>query len=230
MPVSKSDQVVNTLGQRIVACHYKSKLPSETKLCQEFDVSRNVIREALRTLGAKNLIEIQPYKGTYVSPNSHWNFFDTDVLQWVLNDSESISLLVSLNEIRSAFEPHICRWAARSATSHDLADIENALTEMVANTNNRQVFAHADVMFHSAILRSTHNLVLQHLLQPLNLLLYTLLSKFWNPASDQINELINEHYNLLYAIRHQDEAAADKAITILIAMSNKFLQRQVTNS
>ncbi len=63
-------------------------LPAEADLCEEFATSRNIIREVFRSLEAKRLIEMKRYRGAFVAPRSQWNFLDSDVLQWALEQDE----------------------------------------------------------------------------------------------------------------------------------------------
>ncbi|MFH4346967.1 D-galactonate utilization transcriptional regulator DgoR, partial [Acinetobacter baumannii] len=90
----------------------------------EFATSRNIIREVFRSLEAKRLIEMKRYRGAFVAPRSQWNFLDSDVLQWALEQDEDPGLIAAMSEVRNLVEPAIARWAAERATSSDLAQIE----------------------------------------------------------------------------------------------------------
>ena len=88
MTLNKTDRIVITLGKQIVHGKYVpgSPLPAEAELCEEFATSRNIIREVFRSLMAKRLIEMKRYRGAFVAPRNQWNYLDTDVLQWVLEN------------------------------------------------------------------------------------------------------------------------------------------------
>lgn len=135
MTLNKTDRIVITLGKQIVSGKYVpgSALPAEADLCEEFATSRNIIREVFRSLMAKRLIEMKRYRGAFVTPRNQWNYLDTDVLQWVLESDYDPRLISAMSEVRNLVEPAIARWAAERATSSDLAQIEDALNDMIAN-------------------------------------------------------------------------------------------------
>ncbi len=135
MTLNKTDRIVITLGKQIVSGKYVpgSALPAEAELCEEFETSRNIIREVFRSLMAKRLIEMKRYRGAFVAPRNQWNYLDTEVLQWVLENDYDPRLISAMSEVRNLVEPAIARWAAERATSSDLAEIESALNDMIAN-------------------------------------------------------------------------------------------------
>ncbi|HBJ3114613.1 D-galactonate utilization transcriptional regulator DgoR, partial [Salmonella enterica subsp. enterica serovar Rissen] len=165
MTLNKTDRIVITLGKQIVSGKYVpgSALPAEADLCEEFETSRNIIREVFRSLMAKRLIEMKRYRGAFIAPRNQWNYLDTDVLQWVLENDYDPRLISAMSEIRNLVEPAIARWAAERATSSDLAEIESALNDMIANNQDREAFNEADIRYHEAVLQSVHNPVLQQL-------------------------------------------------------------------
>lgn len=112
---------------------------------------------------AKRLIEMKRYRGAFIAPRNQWNYLDTDVLQWVLENDYDPRLISAMSEIRNPVEPAIARWAAERATSSDLAEIESALNDMIANNRDREAFNEADIRYHEAVLQSVHNPVLQQL-------------------------------------------------------------------
>ncbi|EGU94743.1 TPA: D-galactonate utilization transcriptional regulator DgoR, partial [Escherichia coli] len=114
MTLNKTDRIVITLGKQIVHGKYVpgSPLPAEAELCEEFATSRNIIREVFRSLMAKRLIEMKRYRGAFVAPRNQWNYLDTDVLQWVLENDYDPRLISAMSEVRNLVEPAIARWAA----------------------------------------------------------------------------------------------------------------------
>lgn len=163
--LSKTDRIILEIGQQIVSGKYApgSALPAETELCEEFQTSRNIIREVLRSLMSKRLVEIKRYRGAFVALRNQWNYLDTDVLQWSLANEYDPRLIPAMSEVRNLVEPVIARWAAERATSSELAVIEKALNDMIADHQNRDAFNEADIRFHEAVLASVHNPMLQQL-------------------------------------------------------------------
>ena len=181
MNLTKTDRLMVTLGRQIVSGKYLpgAALPAEADLCEEFATSRNIIREVFRSLEAKRLIEMKRYRGAFVAPRSQWNFLDSDVLQWALEQDEDPGLIAAMSEVRNLVEPAIARWAAERATSSDLAQIEAALNDMIANNQQRDAFNEADIRYHEAVLQSVHNPVLQQLSVAISSLQRAVFERTW---------------------------------------------------
>ena len=100
--------VLWALGLAIVSGTYAEGaiLPSDSELLERFGVSRTVLREALKTLAAKGLIEARARIGTRVLPRNRWNLFDADVLAWFFELGPEVSFLRSLAEVRIGMAEH----------------------------------------------------------------------------------------------------------------------------
>ena len=83
------------------------------------DVSRTVVREALRVLATKGVIEARPKRGTIVLAPERWNMLDPEMLAWRLRRPDA-GWLASLDEVRQIVEPAAARIAARRRTGDDL--------------------------------------------------------------------------------------------------------------
>ena len=77
-------RVADVLGMAILRGDYPTGtvLPSEMQLCEDLGISRTALREALRGLIAKGLLESRPKRGTLVRDQIHWNHLDPDLLRW----------------------------------------------------------------------------------------------------------------------------------------------------
>ncbi|HCB0726533.1 TPA: D-galactonate utilization transcriptional regulator DgoR [Klebsiella variicola subsp. variicola] len=225
MNLTKTDRLMVTLGRQIVSGKYLpgAALPAEADLCEEFATSRNIIREVFRSLEAKRLIEMKRYRGAFVAPRSQWNFLDSDVLQWALEQDEDPGLIAAMSEVRNLVEPAIARWAAERATSSDLAQIEAALNDMIANNQQRDAFNEADIRYHEAVLASVHNPVLQQLSVAISSLQRAIFERTWMGDEANMPQTLQEHKALFDAIRHQDSNAAEQAALTMIASSTRRL-------
>ncbi len=96
------------LGTAILRGDYapESILPREAELMGTLGVSRTVLREALRTLTSKGLIESRPRVGTRVRPKHAWNLLDVDVLDWYSRVAEPMQFALKLQEMREMIEPY----------------------------------------------------------------------------------------------------------------------------
>src|SRR4051812_9835263 len=151
-------QVADRVGVSIVRgdVGVGETLPSEMQLCEMIDVSRTVVREAIRTLTGKGLVEARAKSGTRVRPPEQWNQLDPDVLRWQLETSDVDSYLAKLFQLRCAVEPAAAALAAIEATAADVARIRLGCDGMAAAKTNED-FVVADIAFHQAIYFATRN-------------------------------------------------------------------------
>ena len=211
--MTKTDHLTRLFGKQIAQGEYApaSALPSETELCERFGVSRNMMREVIKVLSTKRLIDAQRHRGLFVMPREQWNFLDADVLEWTLEKGTDPELIQSLIEVRSLIEPTISRWAAERATALDLVAIEANHDEMAANQTNYQAFQEADIRFHKAILLATHNVVIQQLSDAVSALQRAIFDHTFLADSRHMALTMREHSDLLDAIRRKNPDAAELA-------------------
>ncbi len=151
-------QVCNDLGLDIVKGKYDSdmRLPTEALLSGSYEVSRSVMREAVKMLTAKGLITSRPRQGIKIQSNEHWNMFDSDVLSWTLNSRPSLEILREFTQLRIGIEPEAAALAAMHHRPEDIGVIEGALTRMkIAEMGDESLLA--DIDFHKAILQASQN-------------------------------------------------------------------------
>ncbi|UVO52450.1 FadR family transcriptional regulator [Sphingomonas sp. SUN019] len=150
--------MLDTLGRAIVTGRYEQRpFPTEAEIAKAHGVSRSVTREAVKMLTAKGLVSARPRQGTVVQPAGNWNLFDTDVLRWLLERKFSVELLRHFNQLRIAIEPEAAALAATFHTEADMAAIRAGLERMEAAEDGDGDPLDADIAFHVAILRASHN-------------------------------------------------------------------------
>jgi DNA-binding FadR family transcriptional regulator len=161
-----TQQIAQELGQRIVRGEYGpgDALPGEADLSAGLEVSRTVVREALKVLGAKGLIRSRPRVGPVVQPRRSWERLDSDILAWSLHGEQLKVFLDQLTEVRRIVEPDAARLAATRATSAELEHISTAFSAMEAAIANPAAFLEHDLAFHGAIIEAAHNDLLVGLL------------------------------------------------------------------
>ncbi len=159
MAPSLSTQVARELGRRIVAGNFKpdSLIDDEASLAERYQVSRLVIRDAVKILVSKGMLAVRRGIGTRIRPRNDWVLLDDDVLAWHLSAPPNEDFLRQLMDIRLAFEPKAARWAAQRATSEDLEKIGTAQTRMEEEKGAVEDFVIADALFHRSILVAAHN-------------------------------------------------------------------------
>lgn len=209
--------VANEIGVRIVTGRLPpgSVLPNEAALGAEFAVSRTVLREAMKVLGAKGLVEARPRTGTRVLPRNRWNLLDPDVLAWQVAGRSGRRFAEDLLEVRRIIEPAAAALAAERARPEDLAAIADAFRGMEKAGDDVKASIEPDIRFHTSILSATGN----DLLLPLGALIGTALAAHFRltalrPGAQ--GESLPWHWAVLDAIRCGDAAGASAAMRYLL--------------
>src|SRR5881398_2664775 len=153
-------RIVHAIGRRIVSGDLRpgDLLPAEPEL----GASRTVVREAIKVLAAKGLVESRPKTGTRVRRRDDWNLLDPDVLAWQQDGAVDDALLGKLTEVRRIIEPAAAELAAARADVRDVAAMEDAFQQMEETAQARagtdfEAFVQADMRFHLAILQACRN-------------------------------------------------------------------------
>ena len=139
------------------------RLPAERDLAERFQVSRTVIREAMRSLAARGLVEVRQGKGTTVSAPSVESL--KQPLALLLRTNERDLDHKKILEVRRTLEIEIAALAAERRTSSDLDALEHILEDRSSTKSSREEFVEWDVAFHSALARATHNELFSLLLE-----------------------------------------------------------------
>jgi DNA-binding FadR family transcriptional regulator len=157
-------QIVEQMGVRIVGGTYPPGTPLFSEhLEREFAVSKTVVREALKVLAAKGLVESRQKRGTVVRSRGSWNLLDTDVLRWQGGDQPDFGFLERLAEVREIVEPPAARLAAARRSPEDLEAMQTALDDMAASRHDPDAMVAADLRFHRALLDAAHNELLSRM-------------------------------------------------------------------
>jgi len=166
--------IADRLGRRIIRGDLQTDGTTliEQDIVSEFSASRNVVREAVKTLAGKNLVRSERRVGTIVQPPTEWNLLDPQVIQWMLTEEKTHDeLLRALSEMRLIFEPEAAALAAERATSRQVLRIFDCFEEMKRHANDPEKAIEYDVMFHVAVLDACGNPLLRSLNQSISLLL-----------------------------------------------------------
>lgn len=153
-------RVLESLGPAITAGDYPPGTILRTdELEQRFDVSRTVIREAIRVLESMQLVASRRRVGVTVRPTEEWNVYDPRVIGWRLAGRDRPRQLRSLTVLRSAVEPVAAGLAAQHATPEQCARLTEEAMGMVATSRGQQLDAYLvhDMAFHRVVLTSSGN-------------------------------------------------------------------------
>lgn len=216
-------QVVEGLGSRIVRGELKpgDPIPNEADLGREFRASRSVIREAVKSLAAKGLLESRTRTGIRVLPPGEWNLLDIDVLGWRYVAMEPRAFYRELFEIRRMIEPEAAALAAERATEEDVTAIEKAfavMSEVEANTATNEAIV-ADLDFHRSILVAARN----DLLLQMGKLIGVGLLVSYRLSPDQYTLFVGRHLDVLNAIRRRRPNSARRMMQRLLGETRTYL-------
>ncbi|WP_461037221.1 FadR/GntR family transcriptional regulator [Streptomyces mayteni] len=215
-------QVVHHLGARIVGGEFTEGDTLDVRaLGEQLDVSLTVMRESLKVLAGKGLIDARQKRGTFVRARSAWNLLDPDVIHWRTVGGDAERLLRDLADVRSIVEPAAARRAALRRTDADLAALDAALAAMARAQGDSAAAAEADAAFHRALLAATGN----ELLGRLDLLLEPGLRErdrlvHAHPAA---GDPVPSHRAVVDAVRDRNAARAESAMHDLLAKSTEDL-------
>ncbi|MDW6024199.1 FadR/GntR family transcriptional regulator [Mesorhizobium sp. BAC0120] len=215
---SVHDSVVKLLGSRILDGTYApgDTLPREDELGAMLGVSRTSVREAVKVLSAKGLVEAKRRVGVRVLQRDEWRMLDPIVLNWHPAIQKDRELIAGLIEARRIFEPAAAELAARRATAADLARIEEAYIAMeAAIPDDPDGVCQADLAFHSNVIAASHNVVLRGLI---GMLEAALKASFLvtNPLMEAQSRALFAHKEVAEAIRMRDTARAREAMNRLL--------------
>ncbi len=211
--------VAYELGTAILRGDYQpqSPLPREAELMERFGVSRTVLREALRTLTSKGLIESRPKVGTRVRTKDAWNLLDPDMLDWYSRVAPPLVFALRLQEMREMIEPYAAALAAGNLDVATRGNLARAHDAMVA-ARNVDEWVRADLEFHLCVLAACSN----ELLIPLGVLIERTLEaqlRLNAKRADVFNASLAEHTAVFDAIVARDAQAARRAMADLLGVT-----------
>jgi GntR family transcriptional regulator, transcriptional repressor for pyruvate dehydrogenase complex len=210
-PTKMYEQIAAQIEQRIVGgeLHSGDRLPTENELAEQFQASRTAVREAMKTLVQKGLVDMRPGRGTIViNATSQAMRHSLELLMQVEQDGESSKNLV---EVREMLEPEIAARAAIRMTEAHLTTMQEAVKTMDANLHNADAYIEADNTFHRVLAQGTQNILILALVDSIIDLLSEqrrlIFSVEGGPERGQLY-----HKRLLEALRRHDPQAAREAM------------------
>lgn len=192
------------------------KLPTEKELCASFAVSRTALREALRRLHARGLIQIHKGSGMYVSEIRIEDAINSLNLYYDLKfDSNLIAQII---EVRRLFEPEVARLAARNRTNEDLALLkENIRALERCDPDNTQLEVDTINKFHMNLAKATGNPIVIVSLEPIYSLLPRMRNLIYANVEGEKEYTLDAQRKICAAVeRRDDQAAYDETVKLLM--------------
>ena len=224
---SLNQEVAQFIARKIISgtLPAHASLQKEAELGYLLGVSRTVVREAVKVLVSKGLLSTRRKAGIEVNPKSDWNLFDPDILTWLFESPSEIhpELLISLTEVRLAFEPAVAKLVAQRVDNEQLAPIREAFLAM-QHAEDKDTYYEADLAFHAALFeacpndffRQLQNVVMALLRRSFQLQSRSLIDKGYG---------LSLHKKVLEAITRQDADQAEAVMRFLIYQARDELER-----
>lgn len=214
--------LVHHIGLQIVSGELEAGAPlPEEQLSRTFEVSRTVLREVIKVLAAKGLVESRPKTGTRVCPRSSWNLLDPDVIAWRIEAQPDRAFMKEIFGIRRLIETAAARFAAGRISDEELAELKRSYEQMADSTSDVEAYVAADLRFHSTIYRACGSELLAYMGEILRDAFRTIFVLTTELPGASVAAL-PLHRDVLEAIVARDPDAAEQAALVLIDRSAAF--------
>jgi len=206
------EQIAEQIEKRILDGELRSgdRLPTERELAEQFHVSRTAVREAMKILAQKGLVDMRPGRGTIVIDGAHEAMQDSIGLAMKLKLGE-VGGSDNLVEVREILETEIAALAAARATEKEIAAMREAVKVMDESLNDANAFIAADNNFHEALAQATQNTLILILVNSIvNLLSEQRKQIFETEGGPQRGQI--HHKRILESVINRDPDAARDAM------------------
>lgn len=215
-----AEQVANRIIHYILEKDLKpnDKLATENQLTESMGVGRSTIREAIKLLVSRNILEVRHGSGTFVADNVG---LTEDPLGFSF-EKDKQQLTKDLLAIRMMIEPPITALAARNATDEDIQKIEECHQKVEDLIRMGKPYIQEDILFHKAIAQASKNIVTPKLLPIINqaINLFTVRTGF-----KLTQETSETHRAMVEAIKEHDPVAAQDASTLHLIYNRNQLRK-----
>ncbi|MDD4589633.1 MAG: FadR/GntR family transcriptional regulator [Parabacteroides sp.] len=204
------------------------KLPSEKEMCASFSVSRTALREALRRLNARGLIEIKKGSGMCVSEINIEDAIKSLNLYYDLKFDTN--LIAQMIEMRLLFEPQIARLAARNRKDEDLFILHKNIIELEAcNPDNTQKEADYINCFHTNIAKATGNPMIVVSMEPIFSLLPRMRNFMYANIDGEKEYTVDAHKKIIAAIEVKNDKLAHDEMRALLRRNHDIYDKYFKN-
>lgn len=223
--------LTNELGMAIVGGELMNpdSFFTMTEISKTYQVSLNVVREAMKILYAKGLLTINPRNGVAPTHQEKWNLFDPDVLEWALSSNSARVFFLELEELRMAIEPAAAGLAAANFTNTgDINLILNALEKMKGSKSGTQELLDAENDFYLAILTTSKNpyfVGMNKCIKASNNLRFSLKKQ----SEENLHADINSYQEIFNAIASGDQLLAFKKTMLLARKFARLMKDFLSN-
>jgi DNA-binding FadR family transcriptional regulator len=227
------DLVIRQLATQIMESDQSGgslSFPNEAQLCRELGVSRSILRESMKVLADKGMIEMGPRVGTHARPRSEWRLLDPDILAWQTERCPSPQFLRELCEVRLAIEPSAAGFAALRATPEEIGAIGRSIDrrEALAQAGRLDEIIDLDLDFHTALIAASHNSLFQHLDKVIRHPFRAALG-FTSRLSAAVALGLEAHRSLIGSLQRRDPLAARKASEEIVGFAMLAIEEVIAS-
>lgn len=187
-------------------------LPTEAELCEELDVSRSSVREAIRTLSTLDIVDVRHGHGTYVGPMSLDPMVEALVFRGVLSPGGSLQSLREVVEVRLALDLSMAERVVAAAQVDAGGELDELVAEMVDKASRGERFLEADRLFHTKLFDAIGNRLVGQLVGAFWDVHTAVLPQLDIDQPDDIHQTAVAHGDMLAAVRAGDVDAYRAAV------------------
>ena len=222
--------IVQSLGKAIALGEHPQGEPlqAEALLCESFDASRTVLREAVKMLTAKGMLDARPRRGTIVLPESQWNLSDPDILNWMLERQGSLPIIAEFVDMRLALEPAAAGLAALKLNHASRDTLNLAIARMEATANSEDDHLEADIAFHVGILAASNNRFFWNMRHTIDVALRFSI-RMTNRIKGVDKASVEDHRHILNYILAGDQQGAENAMRALLNEAKTLVNNALAN-
>ncbi len=219
-----SKTVASRIEDAIHARTFKNgdRLPSELDLAAQFDVSRTVVREALRMLSGRGIVAIKKGKGVFVNGFSAESVVEP--LHSYLKFSIPKDYALDVIRARQVIEPAIASVAALNHTGEDEVQLQEDYDELQScPADDFATLAMLDLRFHLDIAKATHNVIIPIMIEPIHRLMPAIKVSVYKAVQDSKKSALDKHGKVLSAILKGDADGARRAMTVHLKIAEEHV-------
>lgn len=213
----KKVQIKKTLGQQTEDQLMKyildnqimigSKIPNEFELTEIFGVGRSTVREAVKGLVSRGILEVRRGDGTYVVSTV---YMENDILGFG-QIKDRYQLALDLFDVRLMIEPEIVAWACRKATQEQVVKLRKLCNEVEILYKQGHNHIQKDIEFHSYLAEMSGNMVVERLIPVINTSVVTFANITYRSL---MQETLETHRSIVTSIEHKDAVGAKCAMNM----------------
>jgi len=213
-PANLASAVAAELVSRIVSGQHPegTSLPSEAALCETFSVSRTVIREAVKMLQEKGLVQVRQGTGTTVTLRTTWNLLDELVLAATIAEEDGPDVLDDLVVTRRLLESDMANVTARYATDDTVAQLRALVDRMDELVDDHVTYEEHDRAFHDVVMRTSGNRIARAVVRALESQVVNSVRYMGHPHREQCVASNRGHRQVYERIAAHDPAGAAEAM------------------